>query len=67
MGTAKPSHHGQHPRGESIEDMSRLVSIRVVLLIVLFAAIPAPGHAADLTAGGRLGSAGKTTSESPAS
>ncbi len=59
MGTAKPSHHGQHPRGESIEDMSRLVSIRVVLLIVLFAAIPAPGHAADLTAETVLRSIGR--------
>ena len=59
MSTVKPSHHGQQPRGESIEDMSRLVSIRVVVLIVSLAAIPAPGHAADLTAETVLRSIGR--------
>ena len=57
MGSAKSSHHGQHPGGESIEDMSRLPSIHVTLLALCLATIPAPtpATAADLTADGVIG------------
>ena len=61
MGSAKSSHHGHHPGGESIEDMSRLPSIRVALLVLCLATIPAPtpATAADLTAENVLRSIGR--------
>ncbi len=61
MGSAKSSHHGQHPGGESIEDMSRLPSIRVGLLALCLATIPAPtpAAAAELTAENVLRSIGR--------
>ena len=47
---AEPSHHGQQPREESIEDMPRLPSISVSLLLVSLTVLPPPATAAELTA-----------------
>ena len=60
MGTPVPGHHGHHPCGESIEDMSRLPSIPVILLIISLAWQPSPATAADLTAESVLQSIGRS-------